>query len=193
VITDQVELRVITSPGKAGLGSAQSRLRGEALFFSGLLGLFIVSVTVWAALMVSVPALWHEWTSVVITSDSMAPSIRRGDIVITAPAGVDVFGPGSVIVFQDPTGGLLTHRVVAVNDDGSYSTQGDANGQPDSTPVHPSRVIGEGRFLVPLFGLPLVWAQQGSWLLLVVWAGATVSSALLSRYAFLDPRGLSVQ
>lgn len=186
--TDQAQQRVISNPELPAGGSDTSRLRGVRRFYLGLVPLFIASATIWAALAVSVPALWPGWTALAITSDSMAPSIRRGDIVIAAPYGSGVLGPGSVIVFEDPGGGsLLTHRVVEVNGDGSYLTQGDANGQPDSTPVHPEQVIGVGRFLVPFFGLPMVWAQQGDWVLVAVWVGVVSFVVFLSRHAFTYP------
>lgn len=172
----------------SAVAQGRSRLRGKATYYVGLLGLFMVSTVLWAALWVIVPSVWPGWTSVAITSDSMAPSIRRGDIVIAAPHDTRMLEPGSVIVFEDSTGAsLLTHRIAGVNEDGTYVTLGDANALPDSTPVHPDQVFGVGRYLVPLFGLPMVWGLEGVWLWLAIWAVTVLVSSVLSRFAFILP------
>lgn len=107
------------------------------------------------------------WTPVVVTSGSMAPTLDTGDIIlITDEASI---GQRDVIVF-DRDGELVVHRVFAVESD-RYITKGDANPTPDVDPVPFDEVVGSGRLVVPMIGLPLVWAQQGQWLPLIAWAG----------------------
>ncbi len=70
-------------------------------------------------------------------------------------------------------------------------TVGDANRQPDSTLLRLEQVVGVGRMLVPLVGLPLVWYWAGAWGKLAVWAAGTLLALWLARYALLekyDPR-----
>jgi signal peptidase len=65
-----------------------------------------------------------------VTSGSMSPTLEPGDGFVAVPAGVsDDIEPGDVIVFDAVElqgGGLTTHRVVEVTEDG-YITQGDNN------------------------------------------------------------------
>lgn len=164
--------------------SSASTVRRAALFLVGLAGLFVVSAGVTGALWATVPSLFPGWMSVVITSDSMAPSILSGDIVVAAPlrdVGLDV---GTVVVFEDSTRpGLVTHRIVGANADGSYLTKGDANSQADSAPLHPDQVMGEGRLLVPLIGLPVMWLSARAWVNLILWIAAMGLAVVLAWYA----------
>jgi signal peptidase I len=134
--------------------------RWSALAGLLLSALFLWLVT-WLALAVLVPTLALGWQPHAIVSGSMEPTIRTGDVVLTRPADHPV-DPGRVITFADPArpGVLITHRVIAVDEAGHYRTQGDANADEDSTPVPPDLVRGSGRLLVPLAGLPLLWASD---------------------------------
>jgi signal peptidase I len=138
-----------------------------------LLATFYLWLLGWLTLWVAVPALGFQWQPVVITSGSMGPMIRQGDIVLLG-AVPDEVAPGTVVTFEDPTrdGGLTTHRVTGINEDGTYQTRGDANLDADSTPVTRDALVGVGRLLVPFIGLPLTW-MQGAILLFVGWIVAT--------------------
>jgi hypothetical protein len=68
---------------------------------------------------------------------------------------------------------------VSVEPDGSYRTRGDANAAPDSTPVPARDVVGRGRLLVPMVGLPLLWLSDSP-LLFALWAAATVIALLVA-------------
>ncbi|GAB3030687.1 signal peptidase I [Natronobiforma cellulositropha] len=64
-----------------------------------------------------------------VETDSMEPALEAGDGFLLVPAAVSSPSAGDVIVFDAESadgGGLTTHRVVAVTDDG-YVTKGDAN------------------------------------------------------------------
>lgn len=160
-------------------------------FYLGLVGLFVTYVilflTAWAVL----PSVVPGWRSVVITSGSMAPSIQTGDVVVATPSNGQELMPGTVVLISDPAQpGLITHRIIAVNADGSYQTGGDANVGADSTPVLPEHVIAVGRLLVPHAGLPLAWYWDGAWLKVAVWGLFVVSSLWVARYAYV-PLGRS--
>lgn len=126
----------------------------------------------WVLLAAVVPA----WTPVVITSGSMAPSIRTGDVVVAADVARSDLDVGAVIVFGDRSGALTTHRIASVGDDGTYRTKGDANVVEDSAGVAPDHVVGRGRLLVPAVGWPLVWFGQRRWIPLGAWAVASVAA-----------------
>ena len=138
----------------------------------------------WALLAIVMPF----WQPVAIPSDSMAPRIRAGDLVVLAPVDAgDALAPGAVATFDVGDGRLVTHRIVEVRDDGTYITRGDANPIADSTPVDPDDVYGRGRLLVPAVARPLVWLRHGLWLPLATWLGAT---ALAVVGLWLLPIGL---
>jgi signal peptidase I len=120
------------------------------------------------------------FTGTTIVSGSMSPTIQPGDVTLVA--SVDEYLVGQVILFPNPArpDQRLLHRIVEIRDDGMLVTKGDANTMEDSTPVDPSTVIGVGRILVPLIGLPIHWAGKGSVLLVIA---AVVMSALLIRGA----------
>ena len=154
-------------------------------FYIGLIGLFAVWVTLFLTAFAVAPSIVPGWRSVVITSGSMTPSIRTGDVVVAVPTAGQELGPGTVIVIDDPAqSGLTTHRIIAVNPDGSYRTQGDANSTADSTPVEPEHVVAMGRWLVPYAGLPLVWYWNGAWLRLAIWSFLIMASLWMARFAY---------
>lgn len=158
-----------------------ARKARETRFWVGLACLF-VSTTVATFLVWAFAPLAVGWSPVVVTSGSMSPTIRPGDIVVAAPPSDD---PRGVVVFEGANGGLVTHRVDAVLDDGRLRTKGDANAVPDSELLTHDRVMGEGRLLVPLTGLPTVWLRQGRPLEAVAVVVFVLVAAWGSRYALL--------
>ena len=130
--------------------------------------LFAWVVIVWAAV---------GWEPMVVTTGSMQPAINPGDIVLSAPPEGDVvLDAGTVITFEDPVrpGELITHRIDTVNEDGTYTTRGDANSSADSYEVTTEELTGVGRLLVPAVGLPRVWMDEGRIVIVIGWVIATV-------------------
>lgn len=124
------------------------------LYLVALLGIWVVMVM-----------LTTGWRPVVITSGSMSPTLRAGDIILVQDHSQELVGQRSVITFKSARGDgeLITHRVFeTLEGDGLYITKGDANPSPDTDRVSPDQVEGVGRLVVPLLGLPVVWAQQGN-------------------------------
>ncbi len=120
------------------------------------------------------------FTGTTIVSGSMRPTIQPGDVTLVA--SVDDYLVGQVILYPNPArpDQRLLHRIVEIREDGMLVTKGDANTMEDSTPIDPSTVIGVGRILVPVIGLPIVWAARGSWLLVIA---VVVTTSLLIRGA----------
>jgi signal peptidase len=130
-------------------GSGRARVRSgrgdEGRFYAGLIAL--VGITVFATLAIAavLPVAIPGAYSASITSGSMMPKLRVGDVVIAIDSGDVVIAIGTVVVFEDPrAGGLVTHRVVAITPDGTYVTKGDGNGTADPAPVAPENVLGVG-------------------------------------------------
>lgn len=89
-----------------------------------------------AALLVLVAAAWYlVWYQrgiavMSVQSSSMAPAIRKGDVIIAARITPTAIRPGDVVTYPDPRNPavLLTHRVVSADSfTGRLVTKGDAN------------------------------------------------------------------
>ncbi len=127
---------------------------------------------------VLVPTLFLGWGSATIISGSMRPTVQPGSVVVYEPyRGQDV-GLGTVVTFHDAhVDRLVTHRVARVDDDGTMHTKGDANAQEDLVPLTRDRIVGVGRIVVPVAGLPALWVYQGRLGLLAAFAALTVLAA----------------
>lgn len=134
----------------------------EIRFYLGSAALFFIAFAIATGMWVLGPMLVLGWDSAAITSGSMEPSIRVGDVVVFDASIEAPLASGTVVTFEDATGDLTTHRVIGVYDDGSYVTKGDSNDRADSTPVAHESVRGEGRLLVPFAGYPAYWLSSGS-------------------------------
>jgi signal peptidase I len=127
------------------------------------IGRFAYSVMIWLLLMALLPMAWG-WRPAVVSSGSMAPAIRPGDVLLSSPYDGGELAPGAVITYLDPVrGDVVAHRVLSVTEDGRYITRGDANPGADSTPVDPERIRAVGKMLVPFVGLPAHWLRTGNW------------------------------
>ncbi len=138
---------------------------------------------------VVVPALALGWDPHVITSGSMTPKIRVGEVVLATPPPSQELETGTIVVFDDPEGGgLITHRIVGIEDDGSYRTQGDANPTPDPRPLPASEVEGVGRLLVPMIGLPAAWLRNGDTFKFIAWATMTITALAIAPATAVERR-----
>lgn len=147
-----------------------------------VVALFYLCVLGWLIVCIAVPAVGFRMDPVVITSGSMEPGIRAGDVVLLAePDDSGRVAPGTVVAFRDPSrpGGLITHRVIGTTAAGDYRTRGDANADDDSTPVPASDVVGVARLLVPIIGSPVVWLEQHTGLF-VLWGVITIAACVIA-------------
>jgi hypothetical protein len=89
----------------------------------------------------------------VVTGNSMAPSIRDGDLVMTTRFGGGS-GVGTIVLVQRPSDGqLLLHRVIEEGD-GWRRTQGDASLSPDAEHIPDAAVLGTLAAVVPAGLIP---------------------------------------
>jgi signal peptidase len=98
-----------------------------------------------------------------MTTPSMCPTVCVGSLVAVQPLHGTVH-PGELVAFRPPgQSATFTHRVVKVEDNGSFTTKGDAEASPDPWVVAPSDVVGRVSFTVAGLGwwlraLPMVAA-----------------------------------
>jgi signal peptidase I len=169
----------VEAPAQAG---PLPRRVGNLTLFGGFVG----RTWLWflgGCLVVTLLPLLFGWRPYVVESGSMAPRIKVGDVILAAPEHNPQKLLGRVTVFHDPDpdriGSIKSHRVVAINSDGTLTTKGDANQSVDSVHVKLSGVIGLGRLLVRYVGLPLIWVQKGEWIKFALLIASIWFAALL--------------
>lgn len=131
-----------------------------------------------------VPALW-SWSSLVVRTGSMEPTIAVGDVVVAQPFSASQRVPlGRVVVFPNPAkpgeDELLVHRVVENLGGGEFATAGDANSSYDAESVTADDLEAQGRLLVPWVGRPLVWLAEGRPLPILAWSALTLLAFVLA-------------
>lgn len=150
--------------------------RGLPLPVVPVVSLTYLYTVLWVAAWLVLGVTVLGFTPVAITSGSMSPAIRPGDVVLELPPGPEPLAPPNVITFQQAgdRSRTVTHRITGINPDGTLQTRGDANPAADSDPVEPSEVLGVGRLLLPFAALPAVWARTGQIVPLALWAAGSV-------------------
>ncbi len=112
-----------------------------------------------------------------IISPSMTPNINVGDVVVAKKInGPEDIKVGDVITFISTSsiskGMTITHRVTEVNqakNGYNYTTKGDNNITPDTSPAEYDNVIGKVILRVPKLGkVQNLVANQGGWLVIVI-------------------------
>ncbi len=169
-------------------GTDRVRRTDSGLFFGGLVAVTALLVFGTLSVLAVLPMLAPGYTTASISSGSMMPTLRVGDVVVAADRGGATIAPETIVVYVDPRkGDLVTHRVIEVNSDGSYTTKGDMNGRPDPIPIPAENIRGEAVWIVPYVGQPRVWAAQGDWMMLGLTIAATSLAFWLARFG-LDPQ-----
>ncbi|MFC6152916.1 LamG-like jellyroll fold domain-containing protein [Nocardioides yefusunii] len=149
-----------------------------------------------------VPSLFG-WHTYVVQSGSMEPRISVGDVVHTRSLAPEVSPePGRIYAFADPSrsdGHVLLHRIIGFDDDGpadgphdgTWTSQGDANPDPDITPVPREAFLGRATLMAPWVGSPVVWFRSAAWAPLLLWMVLTALAFGLARRRLADdPPGL---
>lgn len=127
----------------------------------------------------------------VIETGSMEPTIKPGDVVVDFPVANSAvetrfirggtIRTGDVVTFMpnadDPS--LITHRVMTMNDDGTFVTKGDANKSPDGQ-VQRKQVVGKVVASVPKVGY-LINSVRTHWYYYVAGVLGLIGLNLIAR------------
>ena len=103
-----------------------------------------------------VPKLFG-YSFVNILSGSMEPTFSAGDLVICKEQAT--YHENDPVLFEDQ-GFLVLHRIVEVNDDGSFVTKGDANNTNDKGDISPENVYGKMSHILPGWGTTLAYLSS---------------------------------
>lgn len=144
---------------------------GGLLNLAALLGLLMISLTVYAAT--------HHLHPLVVRSGSMEPLIPTGGMVLVQTIPAAAVRVGDVVAVKRPDGVTVTHRVQSLSRSGDLAQlvlKGDANKAKDPDPV---TVATAGRLVwsAPLIGRLAAWSAsaRGGFAL-----GCVVTAVLLS-------------
>jgi len=163
-------MRVQTTDSNPNVKTHRGLLTRDSVYV--LLAIVIIIVTPLFTRGVLNIALRSEIPLVVVTSESMIPTIQVGDLGLVMgvpPSNIEI---GSIIVFQatwrPDNYPPVIHRVINITtDDGGvrwFTTQGDnsyTNPNPDPAPCPESRVYGVAVIIIPKLGLLTLWLQSG--------------------------------
>ncbi|MBR2523566.1 MAG: signal peptidase I [Clostridiales bacterium] len=107
-----------------------------------------------------------------VVTGSMEPTIFTGDYIIVQKTTPAELKEGDIITYYTEVDEIkdliVTHRIIKVNDDGSFITQGDANQIPDSIPVKPERLLGKYLYKARFFGMIASFADSSKLILFLV-------------------------
>ncbi len=102
-------------------------------------------------------------TSMIVLSGSMSGNepghIEVGDLIVTKSVDPETLKVGDVITFMEQGTTTVTHRIIAINNDGTFKTKGDANNAEDKAPVQHEDIVGKYVFRIPKLGDVAMFAQ----------------------------------
>lgn len=129
------------------------------LYYLALTGVIALAVLLFAT---KVP-VFGPMQAKIVQSGSMEPTIHTGALVLITPA--DSYAVGDIVTFGPDTSTQIptTHRLVATSGSGAaqvFTTQGDANEDPDSLPISVADIHGKVRMNIPYLGYVLDFARQ---------------------------------
>ncbi len=139
-----------------------NRLRGAILI---TLRTGLVTMVLGGFLLASIVlATWPTGhRAVALRTGSMGPAVPAGALAIIEGVEPDMIRLGDVVTVRTDSGGLLTHRVVALTLLGggpAMVLQGDANRSADPTTISLERLVGRVTMVVPAAGYLAWWLSQ---------------------------------
>lgn len=85
-----------------------------------------------------------------VMSDSMYPTIKTGDVVMIVPQ--DEYAVEDIVAYKE-NAMIVTHRIIADNEDGTFTTKGDYEGNSvDTLPLRQEYIIGKVVKIIPGVG-----------------------------------------
>ena len=122
----------------------------------------IVGVLITSVIFLIFPfLLYHGNDIMVVTSDSMIPTLYPNDLLIVQMIGIDKIIVGDIIVFNTHVEdfGIVAHRAIEKFDDNgmiAINTQGDNVDEVDTWVVHDEDLIGKVTGHISFIGILLI-------------------------------------
>lgn len=124
------------------------------------------------------------YQSFVVRSESMEPSISRGDVLVSDPVAAEEAKAGDIVTFEDPYNGgeLITHRVREVTfagDDVLFVTRGDANAGVERWRVPAGTEVPRLSYRIPKVGQTALTAEDPQRRLILIGLGMLAAGGML--------------
>lgn len=124
----------------------------------GFSTLILIVLAALAACMI-IPYMLGMKTMAVLTG-SMEPAYPVGSLIYVKPVEPEQLEIGDVVTYRLTGNTVVTHRVAAIDRDRqSITTKGDANEQPDGSPVPYTSIVGRARMCIPYLGFISIYAK----------------------------------
>ncbi len=108
-----------------------------------------------------------------VLTGSMSPSVKAGDMIVTRTVDVKDLKEGDIITFRTVDNTLITHRILRVNEDGSFITKGDSNNVEDiDLKAHRENIVGRYFFKIPKGGYIIKFIQSPIGLIIFIFIPA---------------------
>ena len=146
-----------------------------------LVSAVLILIGIAAVVLFAIPAI-AGYKPFVVLSGSMEPQIKAGAIAYNnTHAKVEEVKVGDIIVFKADKA-YVTHRVISINEDNTFTTKGDANQNEDLAPVKFEKFKGKTAFTIPYLGkmLKLVQTKTGIFILVTA-VGLNIVYAIFSE------------
>ena len=113
-----------------------------------------------------------------VSTGSMSGSIEEGDVIIIKDTGE--YKIGDIVTFlpegYDRQTIPTTHRIIGINDDGTFKTKGDANNTKDPVDVKKELIVGEVKIdengqplsVIRNVGVFVEWVKSGGGLIYII-------------------------
>lgn len=140
---------------------------------------YVVTVLGLAATVQLLPNIGHGLFAV--RSESMAPNLRVGDLLMVDRVRPEAVGIGDVVTISIGAGSNVTHRVVSVTptDAGPmFTTKGDANPTADPVAHRADQLRGRLALAMPLLGYLLAMLTMPSGIAALFSIGATLLTSV---------------
>ena len=132
-----------------------SERKGSAMRRGQVISLIVAAIVVLSAFVILTSGMLPYRVFIVHTG-SMEPTISSRSAVIVRE---HTYRVGQAISFYEQ-GGVITHRLIRINADGTATTKGDANSTPDPWKLKPSAIIGEVIASPPEVGYWLMYLRN---------------------------------
>lgn len=120
--------------------------------WNGITTVLVIFVVIFAVLLVGVRLVGFDVYSVL--SGSMEPTYHVGSLIYVRdvePQEINVGDPITFVLDESLT--VATHRVIEIDAPNQhFYTKGDANENPDASPVHFNNLLGRPAFSIPYLG-----------------------------------------
>ena len=155
---------------KKALHIAKNVAWGIILSVFGIIALIALWLTIDKFIIKSpIPSVFG-YATLTVETGSMAGEINPGDMVLIKDQ--NEYKSGDVITYlHDGDKVPTTHRIILVNEDGSFVTKGDANNSKDPEPVTKDIVYGKVIKVYAGAGVFSTWVRTEGWIYIIACLG----------------------